>query len=99
VRGKIVSAWSIESDQFDLRITVPPNTTATVHLPVDGDAGISEGGKPIEQSEGVKVLRTDGGEVVLAVGSGDYRFVGRVPGRASVGGSTGHSGPGDLQRG
>jgi alpha-L-rhamnosidase len=78
VRGKIVSAWSIDGDQFNLGITIPPNTTATVHVPVRGGAGISESGKPIEQTEGVKVLRTDEGEVVLAVGSGNYEFVGRV---------------------
>jgi hypothetical protein len=47
-------------------------------VPVRGGAGISESGKPIEQTEGVKVLRTDEGEVVLAVGSGNYEFVGRV---------------------
>jgi alpha-L-rhamnosidase len=91
VRGRIVSAWRVEGDRFDLRITIPPNTTATVHVPVDGDAGISEGGKPIEQSEGVEVLRT--GEVVLAVGSGDYEFVGRVTGHASAGSSTDHGDP------
>jgi alpha-L-rhamnosidase len=78
VRGKIASAWSIEGDQFNLGITIPPNTTATVHVPVTSGVGISESGRPVEQAEGVKVLRKDDGEVVLAVGSGDYEFVGRV---------------------
>ena len=78
VRGKIVSVWSIEGDQFNLGVTVPPNTTATVHVPVEGGAGISESGKPVEQAEGVKILRMEEGEVVLAVGSGHYEFVGRV---------------------
>jgi len=78
VRGKIVSAWSIEGEQFDLRIVIPPNTTATVHVPVEGGAGICEGGKPVEQAEGVEVLSMEEGEVVLAVGSGSYEFVGSV---------------------
>src|SRR5215212_1425974 len=39
VRGKIVNAWSIEGDQFDLRITIPPNTAATVQVPLTGGAG------------------------------------------------------------
>jgi alpha-L-rhamnosidase len=78
VRGKIVSAWSIEGDQFNLGVTIPPNTTATVHMPIEDGAGISESGKPVEQTEGVKVLRTGDGEVVLAVGSGDYEFVGKI---------------------
>ncbi len=78
VRGKIVSSWSIEGEQFNLGVTVPPNTTATVHLPVDPGAGISEGGRPVERTEGVEVLRMDEGEVVVTVGSGAYEFVGRV---------------------
>jgi len=78
VRGKIVSAWSIKGDQFNLGITIPPNTMATVHVPVTSGVGISESGRPVEQTEGVKVLRTDEGEVVVAVGSGDYEFVGKV---------------------
>lgn len=78
VRGKIVSAWSIEGDQFNLGVATPPNTTATVHVPVEGGAGISESGKPVEQAESVKILRVEEGEVVLAVGSGHYEFLGRV---------------------
>jgi alpha-L-rhamnosidase len=78
VRGKIVSAWSIEGDQFNLGIAIPPNTTATVHVPVTGDAGISESGKPVEHAEGATVLSMGEGEVILAVGSGDYEFVGKL---------------------
>jgi alpha-L-rhamnosidase len=78
VRGKIVSAWSIEGDQFNLRTTIPPNTTATVHVPVTGDTEVSESGKPVEHADDVKILNMDEGEVVLAVGSGDYEFVGKL---------------------
>jgi alpha-L-rhamnosidase len=80
VRGKIVSTWSIEGDRFDLGITIPPNTTATVHVPAMGGAGLSEGGEPVEHAEGVKILSMDEGEVVLAVGSGRYEFVGKLAG-------------------
>jgi alpha-L-rhamnosidase len=78
VRGRIVSAWSIEGDRFNLGVTIPPNTTATVHVPVEGGAGISESGKPVEQAESVKILSMEEAEVVVAVGSGRYEFVGRV---------------------
>jgi alpha-L-rhamnosidase len=78
VRGTIVSAWSIEGDEFNLGITIPPNTTATVHVPVTGEAGISEGGKPVEYAEGAEVLSMGEGEVILAVGSGDYEFAGKL---------------------
>jgi hypothetical protein len=47
-------------------------------VPVEDGAGISESGKPVEQTEGVTVLTMDEGEVVLAVGSGRYEFAGKV---------------------
>ena len=78
VRGRIVSAWSLEGDRFKLRVEIPPNTTATVYVPAEGGAGISEGGNPVEQAEGVRILGMEHGEGVLAVGSGTYEFVGRV---------------------
>ena len=78
VRGRIVSAWSLEGDRFKLRVEIPPNTTATVYVPAEGGADISEGGNPVERAEGVRVLRMEHGEGVLDVGSGRYEFVGRV---------------------
>jgi alpha-L-rhamnosidase len=78
VRGKIASAWSIEDEQFNLGVVIPPNTTATVYVPVESGTGISEGGKPVEQAEGVTVLSMEEGEVVLSIGSGSYEFAGRV---------------------
>ena len=78
VRGRIVSAWSVEGDRFELRVEIPPNTTATVYVPAEGGTEISEGGKPVEQAEGVEGLRTEDGAGVLAVGSGRYEFVGRL---------------------
>jgi alpha-L-rhamnosidase len=78
VRGRIVSAWSIAGEQFNLGVVIPPNTTATVYVPVESGTGISEGGKPVGQAEGVTVLSMGEGEAVLSVGSGSYEFVGRA---------------------
>jgi alpha-L-rhamnosidase len=78
VRGKIVSAWSLEGDRFELEVTIPPNTTATVHVPAANGAEVTEGGSPLEEAEGVEPLRADGEEAVLSVGSGRYRFAGRM---------------------
>jgi alpha-L-rhamnosidase len=78
VRGKIVCAWSVEDDRFNLGVIIPPNTMAMVYVPVTGDAAISESGKPVEDVEGVNVLSMDEGEVVLALGSGRYEFLGKL---------------------
>ena len=69
VRGRISSSWRIENDRFDLEITVPPNTTATVYVPATDAAGVTEG---------VEFLREEDGTAVFVVGSGRYEFVGRV---------------------
>jgi alpha-L-rhamnosidase len=75
VRGRISSSWKIEGDRFTLEVLVPPNTTATVHVPC---ADVSEGGRPVDEADGVEFLRAGGGETVLSVGSGRYEFAGRV---------------------
>ncbi|MDQ6946671.1 MAG: glycoside hydrolase family 78 protein [Actinomycetota bacterium] len=78
VRGRIVSAWSVEGDRFRLQVSIPPNTTGTVYVPVAEGAGVSEGGAPATEAKGVEFLKVDGGEAVLSVGSGRYEFVSRV---------------------
>src|SRR5829696_4798930 len=76
VRGRISSSWKIEGDWFVLEVLIPPNTAATVHVPSTDD--ISEGGRPVDEADGVEFLRTGEGETVLSVGSGRYEFAGRM---------------------
>ena len=78
VRGRISSAWSIEGDRFELEITVPPNTTATVYVPAANGAEVTEGGGPAGEAEGVEPLGADGEDAVFSVESGRYGFAGRV---------------------
>jgi alpha-L-rhamnosidase len=75
VRGRISSSWKIEGARFTLEVLVPPNTTATVHVPC---ADVSEGGGSVDEADGVELLRAGEGETVLSVGSGRYEFAGRV---------------------
>ncbi len=35
--GEIVSDWTLDGGKFTWKIVVPPNTTATIHVPVEGD--------------------------------------------------------------
>jgi alpha-L-rhamnosidase len=76
VRGRISSSWKIEDDRFVLEALIPPNTTATVHVPSTDD--VSEGGRPLDEAEGVESLRAGEGETVLSVGSGRYEFAGKM---------------------
>jgi alpha-L-rhamnosidase len=76
VRGRISSSWKIEDGRFSLEVLIPPNTTATVHVP--STEGVSEGGRPVGEVGDVEHLRAEDGETILSVGSGRYEFSGRV---------------------
>ena len=74
IRGKIVSDWKRDDKQFSLKITIPPNTTATVLVPAKSADAVTEGGKAAQASSGVKFLRMESGRAVFAVESGEYDF-------------------------
>lgn len=74
VRGKIVSDWKIEQGQFNLRVVIPPNTTATVYVPTADAKTVREGGVSAARAKGVEFVRTENGAAVFAVGSGTYQF-------------------------
>jgi alpha-L-rhamnosidase len=76
--GKIVSNWKIAAARFLWNITVPPNSTATVYIPGNDLAAVTEGGRAASGARGVKYLRTEGGAAVYEIGSGSYRFESRM---------------------
>jgi alpha-L-rhamnosidase len=45
--GEVVSAWRIDEGRFELRLVVPPNTTATVELPAGAEAAITWNGQTV----------------------------------------------------
>jgi len=54
---------------------VPPNTAATVVLPPRaGLEGATEGGRPLQQADGILGVKTHPGNRRIEVGSGKYRF-------------------------
>jgi hypothetical protein len=74
IRGRIICNWERTAGRFRLHLTIPPNTTATVFLPVRPGGAVLEGGRAADRSTGVKYLRTESGRAVYAVGSGQYDF-------------------------
>jgi alpha-L-rhamnosidase len=67
--GKLACGWKIEGGKFLADITVPPNTTTEIILPVHGE--ITESGSPVSGRPGVQ--QVDGSR--LMIGSGSYHFV------------------------
>lgn len=76
-RGPVTCNWKKDAKQFELHVAVPVGASATVAVPATDAAGVTEGGKPAAQAEGVTFLRMERGAAVFALGSGNYDFVGR----------------------
>ena len=74
IHGKIVSDWKVEDNRITVHITVPANTTATVHVPAKKATDVTEDGGSVGGAKGVKLLRMEKDRAVFAVGSGSYQF-------------------------
>ncbi|HEY4287597.1 MAG TPA: family 78 glycoside hydrolase catalytic domain [Puia sp.] len=72
--GLIASHWKRVGGVFDLSVTIPANTTATVYLPAAAGAVITEGWKAIEGRPDIRLVRWDKGMAVFELGSGSYNF-------------------------
>lgn len=73
--GSIKSAWQLGADgSLSYKVTVPANTTARLLMPVAEGSKVYEGGRPAEESEGVKYEGTTDDRAVFTLGSGSYSF-------------------------
>jgi alpha-L-rhamnosidase len=75
IHGRIASEWRLQTGRLALSVTVPPNTTAEIHVPAKDVDLVTEGGRSARQSPGLRWLRTESGTVVFEAGSGEYAFV------------------------
>jgi alpha-L-rhamnosidase len=62
---------------FRWEVTVPPNTSATLHLPTGPRGSITEGGKPAAEATGLKSLGLEGGWASFEAAPGRYSFESR----------------------
>ena len=72
--GRIESSWKTEKRILIYSATVPPNTSATLYFPTSDPQKITEGGKNISLSKGVKFVRMEKGKTVYEIQSGHYEF-------------------------
>jgi alpha-L-rhamnosidase len=73
--GQVTSAWKLINDNLEMSITVPANTKAVIHIPTQSASGIKEMDKLITSNPDIKILTSNNSEVIVELGSGDYRFV------------------------
>jgi alpha-L-rhamnosidase len=74
IHGKIESGWKLEAGTMHLDVVIPPNTTALVRIPTANGSAITEGGKPVENAEGVRLIENGPTLATFEVGAGKYTF-------------------------
>jgi len=79
IHGRIVSNWQREGSKLTMDVTIPANTSATVHLPAKSVEAITESGKPAGQSKDMRFLRFEKGIATFEVGGGSYQFQSMLP--------------------
>ena len=84
VYGPLWCNWYRTDNGFKIDINVPPNTWATIKLPVlgmiapkisEGGVIIYSGGSPVNQPEGLKFIEALENVIIFEAGSGNYSFV------------------------
>jgi alpha-L-rhamnosidase len=84
IYGGITSDWRLTDDGIRLKVAIPANTSARVHVPTCGKREVSitesdrvliEDGRPGGSSPGVTFVALEDDRAVFDLGAGDYEFV------------------------
>jgi alpha-L-rhamnosidase len=70
--GLIKSNYSKTANQFNWKVTIPPNTTALVYLPTNEGDKVAE---EITSIKDLKFIKNENGRAIYEIGSGDYSFI------------------------
>lgn len=73
--GTAAITWKKDSSRFNMDITVPVGSTATVYIPSARYGKLTESGKDISASDNIRFKRKEEKYAVLTVESGIYKFV------------------------
>ena len=73
--GEIRSDWKREGDRFEWKVTIPPNTTATVFIPCTDPASLRESDEPISTSADVRLATVKDGRAEVRLNAGAYHFI------------------------
>ncbi len=78
--GEIISDWTIDNQSFQLKVDIPPNTTATVILPHAKMAELEESSQPLTANlNGIDAIQQMDTNVRVEVGSGSFTFTYKIP--------------------
>ncbi|KAA0988882.1 alpha-L-rhamnosidase [Dyadobacter aurulentus] len=75
MNGEIVSEWERSNSGLRLKVTVPVNTVARIHVPSPSEQNILVNKEGLNKTKSVKLLGTERGYTIVGAGSGSYEFV------------------------
>lgn len=75
VYGTISTDWKKQGNSFQLKVTIPANTTAVVYLPANSSSKIFEGNNLLRSVKDIRFFGIEKGKAKLKIGSGSYSFV------------------------
>jgi alpha-L-rhamnosidase len=78
IHGRIICNWKNTEDEQTIDVTIPPNTTATIHVPATDAGDVTESGTLAADAPGVRFLRMENGAALFETGSGFYQFITRA---------------------
>lgn len=70
--GTIVSNWEINNNKFSWKVTIPPNTWATVYIPAKNKDDVTLNGSNISSADNTEVIATTQNRIQIKLGSGEY---------------------------
>jgi alpha-L-rhamnosidase len=74
IHGMIKSHWTAGEEGFTLKVAIPVNTEAEIHIPCADNGVVTVDGMSLEQAEGIHSFERKAGYVVVKAGSGEYNF-------------------------
>ena len=72
--GTVSSSWKKEAGKFIFDVEIPSNTTATVYIPANNAASITESGKALNEIKEIQAGGAEGDYIIIRIGSGKYHF-------------------------
>jgi len=64
----------VVNEKFNWQVLIPPDTTATVDMPLKNGGAVTERGQPVEGRRAVKFVRVEEGRAIYEIESSLYDF-------------------------
>jgi alpha-L-rhamnosidase len=72
--GTVASGWERNGTRITVKVKIPPNSVATIVLPVSSALKVTSGGKNISDNRDFTNIRNEANKLLVEAGSGDYIF-------------------------